>query len=296
MGNACKSTVVVNGNAAFAEDTQALLDAVFSPHPQGGRSAVSTDGTAAKPVPIASMCIETPLLPPIPLIAELSATLPELGFQLRYDIPAIRLRGQMDYANGVVQFESREADGEPVVRCRGGDGAIEKGVAGAVGTPAFQWIHQQADLHGLRSADVEDLRRSRANLPNLRAVAEELLACGYSYIYDGASGVVAMGRRDGDAMYGYLNACERVTTLLRPEDKQAMKELGARHEAAVATLSRRATACMEMLDALTHFEHPDVIELLDARDHAALKGVKSVIMKVRPEYWAALEIPAAPSC
>lgn len=293
MSHACKSTVVVNGNAAFAEDTQTLLDAVFNPHSQGGRSTASTDGTAAMPVPIASVCIETPLLPPIPLITELSATLPELEFRLRYDISAIRLRGQMDYANGVIQSESREADGEPVVRCLGSDGALEAALAGTFGTPAIQWIHQQADLHGLRSADVEDLRRSRANLPSLRAVAEELLAGGYSYIYDGASKVVAMGRRDSDVMHGYLNAYERVKALLRPEDKQAVKEIEARHETAVAILSRRATACIEMLDALAHFEHPDVTELLDASDHAALKGVKSVIMKVRPEYWAVLEIPAA---
>lgn len=292
MSDACKSVVAVFGNGVFADGVQALLDAVFAPCPHEGCTAVVAADTAGMASPIAAIRIETPLLPPTPLIAELSVALPELAFQLRYDIEVIGLGGQIEFLNGVVRTDYRDANGVRVVLPNGSAGAAEKVPTSMGGEPLLQWIRQQADLRGLRPTDAEGLRRSPlGGLPSLRAVAEELLARGYSYIYDGASGVVSMGRRDSEAMHGYLNAYERVTALLRPEDKQAMKACEEKHEAAAAMLSRRATACMEMLDALKHFKHPEITALLDAADRTALKQLDGVLMKVRPDYWAALDIP-----
>lgn len=251
MSNTCHSTLKVYGNKVHADTARKVVEAVFGPCvPDGENLCLQTE----IPPPLAVVRISSTEVPPLTLVEDLSAKLPDLSFMLVYVNPIGGRRGRVMYTAGAVADETSEKHLIEEEPCGGGFGTD-------AGKPG-----------------------NSVSLTTIREIAKERFDEGYAYVHREIAFDDGLPWRDRMVMNHQFERYELLKSLLGAEDEEDFTRMEQHYKARAQRLTARVKAHDSLQQALEQFETPEIAALLDTDDRDALTQAAKVLAKVRPNF------------
>lgn len=251
MSNTCHSTLKVYGNKVHADTARKVVEAVFGPCvPDEENQFLQTES----PAPLAVVRISSTEVPPLTLVEDLSAKLPDLSFMLIYANPIGGRRGHVKFIAGAAADEHTERyliEEDPCVGSLGTDA----GKPGNLASPT-----------------------------TIREIAKKHFDDGYAYIHEEVSLDHGVPYRDRMVMNQHFERYATLKSVLGVENEAYFTRLEQYYKARAERLANRVKAHDAMQYALERFETPEIAALLDADDREALTRAATVLAKVRPDF------------
>ena len=251
MSNTCYSTLKVYGNKIHADTTRKVVEAVFgSCIPDEENQFLQTE----TPAPLAVVRISSTDAPPVTLVEELSAKLPDLSFMLIYAIPLGDRRGHVKFVAGTATDKYAERyliEEEPRVE---GNGTV-------AGTPGHM-----------------------VSLTTIKEIAKHRFDQAYSYIHEEIAADYDIPWKEKMTMKVQFEEYELLKSLLGLEDEEDFTRMEQFYKARANRLTNRVNAHDSLQRALERLEKPEIAALLDADDRDALTRAAKVLAKVKPDF------------
>lgn len=284
MSNICESTLKAYGSPHLAERVRAMISPIFGPSlPDYNNPLLKSE--PGNP-PLAVVRIESQVVPPVSIVAELSRQEPGLVLELLYSNWASGVRGRRVYKGGDVTSETEE---KFEIEAQRGDSANasqrENGPSGSRESEPVQPTVQDGES---RAEEWEDAPFLDDGIASTQAAGDDKIGLcdyvsrcldrGYSLRRKSLCSRLSADERDEDKQC--FAAVDALKQVLSDTDRFYIEQLEEQCRLGCNRLECQIDLQNRLADCLEKFRFPFLRDLLDSEDEETLQRISHVLEKL----------------